>query len=161
MRTRLYGLRSYADCFVGRQAVDWLVRHQRIERGQAVRLGQRLMALGLVRHVLNEHDFKDDELFYCLAAAPATEPLASALADGLLRAVRGPSGPGWRDRTVGLLRHRDCASGREVIDWIASSQAVSRELAWQWGTQLMREGALRHVFDDQPLQDNHQLYRLG
>lgn len=160
VRTRLHGLRSYADCFVGREAVDWLVRHQAVDRAHAVRLGQRLMALGLISHVLNEHDFKDSELFYRLAAAGENATSADGAA-GLADALRGADGPRWREQTRGLLLHRGCASGREIVDWIAQQHAVDRVTAVQWAVQLMRQGVLRHVFDDQPLRDDRTLYRLG
>ena len=161
VRARLHGLRSYADCFVGREAVDWLVRHQRLPREQAVRLGQRLMALGLMSHVLDEHDFKDDELFYRLAPVAARQATADAVAHGLAQALRGPAGPAWRAHARGLLLHRRSASGRAVIDWIVRQHPVPRATAQQWAAQLMRQGVLRHVFDDQPLRDDRTLYRLG
>ena len=161
VRTRLHGLRAYADCFIGREAVDWLVRHQRLPRDQAVRLGQRLMALGLMSHVLDEHDFKDDELFYRLAAAPGGQATDDAVAQGLALALRGPAGPAWQSHTQGLLLHRRCSSGRALIDWIVQQHPVPRSTALQWAGQLMRQGVLRHVFDDQPLRDDRTLYRLA
>lgn len=160
VRTRLHGLRSYADCFVGREAVDWLVRHQSVDRAHAVRLGQRLMALGLISHVLDEHDFKDSELFYRLAAAGDTATSADG-ATGLADALRGADGPRWRDQERGLLLHRGCASGHEIVDWIVRQHDVARVTAVQWAAQLMRQGVLRHIFDDQPLRDDRTLYRLG
>ncbi len=159
VRTRLHGLRSYADCFVGREAVDWLVRHQRVGRAEAVRLGQRLLALGLIGHVLEEHDFKDGEYFYRLAGAGDAPGAADSVA-GLADTLRSADGPPWRDHARGPLMHRHCASGREIIGWIVDRHAVPRIMALQWAAQLMRQGALRHVFDDQPLRDDRTLYRL-
>lgn len=160
VRTRQYGLRSYANCFVGREAVDWLVRHQAVDRGHAVRLGQRLMALGLISHVLDEHDFKDSELFYRLAAAGECAVSADGAA-GLADRLRGAEGPRWRDQTRGLLVHRSCASGHEIVEWIVQQHAVARVTAVQWAAQWMRQGVLRHIFDDQPLRDDRTLYRLS
>ena len=160
VRTRLHGLRSYVDCFVGREAVDRLVRHQAVDRADAVWLGQRLMALGLISHVVDEHDFKDSELFYRLAAAGDAAAFADG-ATGLADALRCVDGPRWRDQTRGLLLHCGCASGHEIVGWIAQQDDVARVTAVQWAAQLMRQGVLRHVFDDQPLRDDRTLYRLG
>jgi hypothetical protein len=37
---------------------------------------------------------------------------------------------------------------------------VSRETATHWALQLMREGGLRHVYDDAPFRDDRTLYRI-
>ncbi len=160
VRSRMHGLRSYADCFVGTEAVDWLVRNQRLDRQQAVRLGQRLVAQGLMAHVVNEHDFKDQALFYRLCGGESTGAVQAA-AQGLTQALRGPDGPRWRDHRRGLLSHGGCVRGRELVDWMAQRQNVPRNTALQWANQLMRQGVLRHVYDDQPVCDDHSLFRLG
>ncbi|MBI3770203.1 MAG: mechanosensitive ion channel [Deltaproteobacteria bacterium] len=61
---RRHFLRVHARCFVGSDAVDWLVHHERLTRDEAVALGRRLVERGLVHHVLDEHEFKDGPLFY-------------------------------------------------------------------------------------------------
>ena len=159
---RAHQLRAYANCFVGRQAVDWMVASLGISRLQALHLGRSLVAVGVIRHVLDEHDFKDDDLFYRLAPlAPAADPdgLAQGVPDKQLlqQAMNFP----WRSHSRGLLRHHQCASGRAVVDWIAQHHAVARPCAVQWATQWMRQGALRHIFDTQPFRDDGTLYRLG
>jgi small-conductance mechanosensitive channel len=64
----------YPGSFVGREAVDWLVRHEGLTRGEAVRLGQRLVDRGAVRHVLDEHGFRDGHFFYRFGADGAAAP---------------------------------------------------------------------------------------
>jgi hypothetical protein len=61
---RRHLLRLYPRCFVGSEAVDWLVENERVSRAEAERIGRRLMERGLVRHVLDEHPFRDARLFY-------------------------------------------------------------------------------------------------
>ncbi len=61
---RRHRLTVYPKCFVGAEAVDWLVRTFDLERGEAVRLGQTLVDRGLVHHVLDEHPFRDGGYFY-------------------------------------------------------------------------------------------------
>jgi EAL domain-containing protein (putative c-di-GMP-specific phosphodiesterase class I) len=163
IRDRIYHLRSYPQCFVGREAVDWLVKHQGISRLQALSLGQRLAALGLIAHVRNEHDFADADLFYRLSspAGPVTSATATAVADDLRSAIRGLQGVVQRDHVHGLLRHRHCTTGRDIVSWVVQRYHIPRSTATQWAAQLMRKGALRHVFDDQPFRDDGSFYRFS
>jgi potassium efflux system protein len=61
---RRHRLAFFRRCFVGREAVDWLVAHEGLSREDAVAVGQRLVALGVLHHVLDEHPFRDGALFY-------------------------------------------------------------------------------------------------
>jgi potassium-dependent mechanosensitive channel len=66
---RRHLLTTYPKCFVGREAVDWMTRAAALTRKEAVAVGQLLMDRGIIRHVLDEHGFKDDKLFYRFRAA--------------------------------------------------------------------------------------------
>jgi EAL domain-containing protein (putative c-di-GMP-specific phosphodiesterase class I) len=161
IRDRMFHLRTYKECFVGREAVDWLVLHQRVSRVEAVRLGQRLVALGLMSHVVTEHDFEDAELYYRLASPAVANLTAGPAAADLREAFRGADGVRLSDHVRGLIRHRDCVTGAAVVDWFVASYRVQRTTAVQWAATLMRQGALRHVFDDRPFRDDRTLYRPG
>ena len=54
----------YPQCFVGQEAVNWIVKTQKATRDEAVKLGQVLLAKGVIHHVTDEHAFKDEYLFY-------------------------------------------------------------------------------------------------
>ena len=162
VRDRLHLLRPYTACFVGRQALDWIVRELGVSRDEALRQARALVALGLVRHVLDEHDFEDAELFYRLSpSSHAQVVLAAPEAEELKRALHSAVNIPWRDHCRGLLRHRRCATGSVLVTWIARHFGAPRATAAQWTAQAMRQGALRHVFDDQPFRDDNTLYRLG
>jgi len=64
IRDRRHLLQVYRRAFVGREAVDWLVGAFGLTRAESVELGERWVGLGLVHHVLDEHGFRDGELFY-------------------------------------------------------------------------------------------------
>ena len=64
IKTRRHKLRLYHHCFLGNEAVDWLVGHLNIPREKAVLIGQNLVTKKIIHHVLDEHFFKDEPLFY-------------------------------------------------------------------------------------------------
>ena len=68
IRQRRHLLRVHRDSFVGREAVDWLARRYGLTRDEALELGERWVELGLVRHVLDEHGFRDGNFYYRLAS---------------------------------------------------------------------------------------------
>ena len=64
IKDRYYGFNLFSKCFVGTEAVIWLMRHHRIDRESAVRLGQLLIDCGHMHHVTDDHSFRNDRLFY-------------------------------------------------------------------------------------------------
>jgi small-conductance mechanosensitive channel len=70
---RRYLLSVYRRCFVGSDAVDWLCAHAGLTRREAAAVGQRLVDLDRVRHVLAEHGFRDGNYFYRFREDDAAE----------------------------------------------------------------------------------------
>lgn len=64
IQDRRHRLNIYPQCFVGSEAVIWLMRTQRATRKEALRIGQLLMRKRIIHHVLDEHPFDDAYLFY-------------------------------------------------------------------------------------------------
>jgi hypothetical protein len=54
----------YVRCFVGREAVDWIVMKLKIDRHDAIDLGQRLIDDNWMRNLSNRKPFQDADLFY-------------------------------------------------------------------------------------------------
>ncbi|NES22470.1 MAG: mechanosensitive ion channel protein, partial [Symploca sp. SIO3E6] len=61
---RKYRLKFYRNCFVGFEAVKWLMKTQKATQAEAIRLGQMLVEQKVIHHVEDQHDFKDGYLFY-------------------------------------------------------------------------------------------------
>ena len=61
---RWYHCRLYRTCFIGSQAVEWLMNNRNISKEEALRLGQILIDAKVFHHVHDEHNFEDDYLFY-------------------------------------------------------------------------------------------------
>ena len=64
IKDRWYHLRCYPKCFVGREAVKWLIRSQKVSRELAIRIGQRLIERNIIHHVVDDLGFDDEYLFY-------------------------------------------------------------------------------------------------
>ncbi|MBP0003037.1 MAG: mechanosensitive ion channel [Cyanobacteria bacterium SBC] len=64
IKNRRFGLRTYPNAFVGTDAVEWLMRTQKASLKVAIQLGQLLIDRGIIHHVHDEHDFKNERLFY-------------------------------------------------------------------------------------------------
>jgi small-conductance mechanosensitive channel len=64
IKDRRHRLSVYPKCFVGAEAVGWLMQSMDLTRDEAVHLGQTLVERRLVHHVLDEHPFRDGNYFY-------------------------------------------------------------------------------------------------
>ena len=65
LEDRTYRFKKYKQCFVGKDAVDYLVTSGAANnRNDAVEVGKALQALYIFEHVLRDHEFKDENLYY-------------------------------------------------------------------------------------------------
>jgi hypothetical protein len=64
IKTRRHKLMLFQRCFLGNEAVDWMVSQVKVSREDAIALGQKMLDKGIFQHVANEHQFKDEPLFY-------------------------------------------------------------------------------------------------
>lgn len=64
IRDRRYLGKPYPRTFVGQEAIDWLRARHGLGVGGAQDLGQRMIELGLMHHVVDEHPFLDAPYFY-------------------------------------------------------------------------------------------------
>lgn len=61
---RRWRLLSYSKCFVGSEAVSWMVEILGLTRPDAVRTGQHLMDAGIIHHVTHSEPFSDNYYFF-------------------------------------------------------------------------------------------------
>jgi potassium efflux system protein len=64
IKDRRYRFNLYPACFIGAEAVEWLVQQQNCTRQQAIQLGQLLIERGIIHHVWGDYPFRDDYSFY-------------------------------------------------------------------------------------------------
>lgn len=155
---RRYVGKTYADCFIGSEAVDWLVRATGASRAAAVEVGQFLLDHGAFHHVVKEHPFRDEYLFYRFATtSPAVEAIAL---DDLVKQMWTPGGLAVAPRNFHGKTYDDCFVGSEAVDWIVRRHSLSREEAVTLGQQLVDLGLAHHVVDAHPFKDGHYFFRF-
>ena len=64
IKDRWHKLKNYPQCFVGSELVDCLAKIKGIAMEEAIALGQNLLEHNLIQHVCNDHEFKNEFLFY-------------------------------------------------------------------------------------------------
>nr|XP_019942144.1 PREDICTED: DEP domain-containing mTOR-interacting protein-like [Paralichthys olivaceus] len=76
IKERRYHLRTYPNCFVAQELIDWLVGHKEApDRATAVCLMQYLMDNDIVHHVCDKRSlFKDAKLLYRFRKDDGTIP---------------------------------------------------------------------------------------
>lgn len=163
VRDRRHHLRQYPQCFVAADAVTWIANRWSVSRAVAVRIGERLTALGCIEHVVSEHDFADAFLFFRFVVnandgAISNESLPDLAA--VARRLRDPDGIAVGARRRHLLWYDGSFSGRALSEWLRARFALTPAAATGVATALMLRGDVLHVFDDRPFQPTGELYRL-
>ncbi|MED6260053.1 hypothetical protein ATANTOWER_031702 [Ataeniobius toweri] len=76
IKDRRHHLRTYPNCFVAQELIDWLVSHKEaLDRATAVCLMQHLMDHDIVHHVCDKSpEFKDAKLLYRFRKDDGTFP---------------------------------------------------------------------------------------
>jgi hypothetical protein len=155
---RRYRLKWYPNCFVGSEAVDWLVRGYGLSREEAVDLGQALLEAGAIHHVVKERPFLDGTFFYRFGGGDPK--LESIEIDAVVAAMRGPEGLDIRGRSYLGRNYASCFIGRDAVDWMAGRYRLEREDAVALGQRLFDLGLLHHVLDEHEFIDGYFFYRF-
>ena len=64
IKDRRFQFKLFKNVFLGSEAVEWLMINERATREEAILMGELMLQQGIIHHVLDEHDFKDEPLFY-------------------------------------------------------------------------------------------------
>lgn len=64
IENRQYRFKSYPSCFVGTEAINWMRKRYNFSISEAVKMGQILIDEKIIHHVADDHDFKNEHLFY-------------------------------------------------------------------------------------------------
>lgn len=153
---RRWRLHDYPRCFVGSRAVEHLMHSLRRSWEEALAVGQALDALGLLVHVMQEHPFLNQDLYYRLAWSETLDRVDAAEL--------------WRSAEQGLPEisatrshhgrdYANCFVGDEAVSLIAERHALHRVDAWLALHRIARWGWIEHVTGARPFVDGHFYYR--
>jgi hypothetical protein len=153
---RRWRLHDYPRCFAGSQAVEHLMHSLRRPREEALALGQALGEVGLLVHVMQEHPFLDQNLFYRLAWSEVLDRIHAAelwqtAEEGLpsLTATRSHHG----------REYADCFVGAEAVTLVSERHGLHRVDAWLALQRIAQWGWIEHVTRARPFIDGHFFYR--
>ncbi|XP_019854510.1 PREDICTED: DEP domain-containing mTOR-interacting protein-like [Amphimedon queenslandica] len=167
LKDRRYHLKTYATCFIGHEMVDWLLKKGEVEsRSEAVAMMQKLLENEVIHHVCDDHDFKDEKLFYRFRRDDNTyeePPDAMIVAKGqrIYSRLKTDGSNLIQDRKYHLQTFKQSFIGREFVDWLITRGEVStREEGTQLGRQFVDAGVFRHVCDDHHFKDEYLFFRF-
>jgi Domain found in Dishevelled, Egl-10, and Pleckstrin (DEP) len=154
---RSYHLKSYPSCFVGTEAVAWLVKQYTLPTDKAIALGAALQTLGMLHHVAHEHAFANEAFFYRTAVSTAVDRINPG---ALLRQLSSKAGVEVRDRLYHGKTYAQCFIGSEAVDWVHTTQKIARHDAEIALNRLHGFNLIEHVTREHPVRDGLFFYRF-
>ena len=64
LKDRKYYMKTYNNCFLGTEAVEWMSKNLDLKKEDAIKLGQRLLYHNYIYHVARKEQFEDKEHLY-------------------------------------------------------------------------------------------------
>ncbi|XP_036416052.1 DEP domain-containing mTOR-interacting protein [Colossoma macropomum] len=168
IKDRRVHLRTYPNCFVAQELVDWLTIHKEVpDRDTAVKVMQRLMDHDIIHHVCDKWPmFKDAKLLYRFRKDDGTFPFSTeekvftrgqSLYEHLLSSrecllqVREEKG----------VLYKRCFAGFQLIDWLLQNgEAESRSEGVELSRTLLEHGIIQHVSLKHHFFDSGLLYQF-
>lgn len=167
IRDRRYHLRMYSCCFVGRDLVDWLIKNgDANSRGGAIQCMNILLENSIIHHVCDDHQFKDEMLFYRFRRDDDTvvsNPDLAMIYRGcdIYYRAKNEDCQLIKSRPCHDFVHRNCFTGRELVDWLIQNGEVSdRGQGLILGRELLDQGIIKHVTDEFHFRDENIFYQF-
>jgi hypothetical protein len=164
IKDRTYRWKKYRDCFVGSDAIDFLVSHGYVKtRIDAVDLGRRISSeFNLFQHVTGDHVLEDDYLFYRFTNAVYHESKSSELSIEE-QAKIFESGVNVGPNRYLLTSYPHTFVGSQAVDFmIQHGIANSRVAAVDLGRKMVTElGLFHHVTNEHDFRDDRLFYRFS
>ncbi|KAL7837393.1 hypothetical protein SRHO_G00271040 [Serrasalmus rhombeus] len=152
IKDRRVHLRTYPNCFVAQELVDWLTVHKEVpDRDTAVKVMQRLMDHDIIHHVCDKWPmFKDAKLLYRFRKDDGTFPFSieekvfmrgQSLYEHLLSSRECL----LQVREEKDMHYKHCFAGFQLIDWLLQNgEAESRSEGVELSRMLLEHGIIQH-----------------
>ncbi|XP_061730831.1 DEP domain-containing mTOR-interacting protein isoform X2 [Nerophis ophidion] len=168
IKDRRYHLRTYPNCFVAQELIDWLVSHKEApDRVTAVCLMQHLMDQDIVHHVCDKRsEFKDAKLLYRFRKDDGTFPFNTEVkifmrGQRLYEHLIGDKHSILQLREELGVAYQRSFPGCQLIDWLLQNgEAESRRRGLELCRALQEHGIIQHVAKKHDFFDSGLLYQF-
>ncbi|XP_075702372.1 LOW QUALITY PROTEIN: phosphatidylinositol 3,4,5-trisphosphate-dependent Rac exchanger 1 protein [Rhinoderma darwinii] len=155
-------------CFHGNEFVSWLMENGEISKPEeGVNLGQALLENGIIHHVSDKHQFKNEQVLYRFRYDDGTYKARSELEDIMSKGVRlycrlhSLLAPVIKDRDHHLKTYKSVIPASKLVDWLISQgDCQTREEAVALGVGLCNNGFMHHVLEKSEFKDESQFFRF-
>ncbi|XP_036387766.1 phosphatidylinositol 3,4,5-trisphosphate-dependent Rac exchanger 1 protein-like [Megalops cyprinoides] len=155
-------------CFLGNEFVSWLMESGEISKPEeGVNLGQALLENGIIHHVSDKHQFKNEQVLYRFRYDDGTYKARSEMEDIMSKGVRLYCRlhclftPIVKDRDYHLKTFKSVVPANKLVDWLISQGDCStREDAVALGVGLCNNGFMHHVLEKSEFKDESQFFRF-
>ncbi|KAG8447108.1 hypothetical protein GDO86_014531, partial [Hymenochirus boettgeri] len=155
-------------CFHGNELVSWLMENGEISKAEeGVNLGQALLENGIIHHVSDKHQFKNEQVLYRFRYDDGTYKARSELEDIMSKGVRlycrlhSLLTLVIKDRDYHLKTYKSVIPASKLVDWlIAQGDCQTREEAVALGVGLCNNGFMHHVLEKSEFKDESQFFRF-
>ncbi|KAM8916295.1 DEP domain-containing mTOR-interacting protein isoform 1-T1 [Spinachia spinachia] len=152
IKDRRYHLRTYPNCFVAQELIDWLVSHKEApDRATAVRLLQHLMDHDILHHVCDKRPLlKDAKLLYRFRKDDGTFPFNREVkifmrGQRLYEHLIGDKKSILQLREEHGVAYQRSFPGGQLIDWLLQTgEAESRCRGLELCRALQEHGIIQH-----------------
>uniref|UniRef100_A0A5F8ASE0 Phosphatidylinositol-3,4,5-trisphosphate dependent Rac exchange factor 1 n=1 Tax=Macaca mulatta TaxID=9544 RepID=A0A5F8ASE0_MACMU len=125
IKDRRRKLSTVPKCFLGNEFVAWLLEIGEISKTEeGVNLGQALLENGIIHHVSDKHQFKNEQVMYRFRYDDGTYKARSELEDIMSKGVRlycrlhSLYTPVIKDRDYHLKTYKSVLPGSKLVDWL-------------------------------------------
>lgn len=168
IKDRRRKLSTVPKCFLGNEFVAWLLEIGEISKTEeGVNLGQALLENGIIHHVSDKHQFKNEQVMYRFRYDDGTYKARSELEDVTSKGVRlycrlhSLYTPVIKDRDYHLKTYKSVLPGSKLVDWLlAQGDCQTREEAVALGVGLCNNGFMHHVLEKSEFKDESQYFRF-
>ncbi|PVD23148.1 hypothetical protein C0Q70_16411 [Pomacea canaliculata] len=163
IKDRRYHLRKYKQCFIAKDVIDWAHRsHHAQTREEAVAAMLCLQQHGMIHHVVDEHDFKDQSLFFRFTRDDGTYAANTDVAIFYrgLDVYNSEGAEIQRDFYHKGHLYEGAFYGNELVDCIMDGDNTDRKQIVNQCRELLEYDILNHVTDDYHFSDDRLLYQF-
>ncbi|XP_060086815.1 phosphatidylinositol 3,4,5-trisphosphate-dependent Rac exchanger 1 protein isoform X2 [Heteronotia binoei] len=168
IKDRRRKLSTVPKCFLGNEFVSWLMEIGEISKPEeGVNLGQALLENGIIHHVSDKHQFKNEQVMYRFRYDDGTYKPRSELEDIMSKGVRlycrlhSLYTPVIKDRDYHLKTYKSVIPASKLVDWlIAQGDCQTREEAVALGVGFCNNGFMHHVLEKSEFKDESQYFRF-